>query len=168
MGGKAHRGIRYLVVVAVVLGACGGGSDQAGGTTQATSAPTEAPPTVPANGPSLGDECQRLADFMLGIAEIFAGDSSAIEQLFATVSPNLPGELADEVETIRSAILQWDAALGEMAVDLSDAEAVATLTPKQLEQVDQAYSSLQLGTNDAMDAIGAYGEAECAEFVPSG
>ena len=197
MSSRARRAVGHLLVIALVVGSCGGDSDaedqssgQSGGTTgdstpvttapttQVTTAPstqvTTAPSTQVTTAPTgarpsesgSGDECQDLADFMLGIFEVFTGDTSAIDQLFATA--NIPGELGGDVEIIESAVLQWDSDLKAVGADLSDAGAVASLTPTQLEQVDEAYSALQLATVDALDTVGAYGETECAGFEPSG
>ena len=152
----------------LVLAACGGDSDPVGDSAEATIAPTEAPTTVPGNEPNLGDECLALADFALDVSEIMTGQFSGIDQVFATVSANLPGELGNEVDVIKTALLQFESATEESGVDLSDPEAVATLTPEQLGGFDEAYSAMQLATNDAFEAIAAWGVAACPELVPDG
>ncbi len=177
---RARRGIRYVVVIALVAGACGGGSDagdqlsdQTSSTTQASSQVTTAPtgvlPTALPDVPGLSSECQGLANLVLGMTQVFAGDTSAVDGLFATASENLPRELSGEVELIKGAVLQYQAALEETGIDLSDPTSFATLTPEQVEALDAAYAPLQsTAVSDAFDAVGAYGEVECAEFAPGG
>ncbi|MFQ5554102.1 MAG: hypothetical protein ACE5GC_01865 [Acidimicrobiia bacterium] len=169
-----------MIGLVLLVGACGGGSeteaqssDQASGTTEAstqgTDAPLAVPPTALPNVPGLSDECEGLANLMLGMSQVFTGDTSAAGQLFAAASQNLPGALTSEIDLIEDAVLQYQAALEEIGVDLSDPTSFATLTPEQAEQMNAAFGPLQSSSvSDAFDAVSAYVAVECAEFVPGG
>ena len=177
MSKTGHRVITCMVALVMVLQACGGDSGVDGdtssqtiGTTQAGSQVTSAVlPTALPNVPGISEECQGIANLMLGIAQIFTGNMSAIEQLFAAASQDLPSALASEIDLIKGAALQYQAALEEAGLDLSNPTALASLTPEQIEQLDAAFEPLQSpAVSDAFDAVGEYGEVECADFVPGG
>lgn len=165
-----------VLAVVLVLAACGGGDDGGGDgddgantpvTTEraqnddATIVPTSIPDIL-----GLSDECEGLANVMLGVIQAFAGAVEGTDTLFTAGIDSLPSELEGDIAVLRRAVTEFAAAMDEMGVNpFTDPNAFAEMTPEQIEQFEQA---TQLFDNDEVDqafeSIEEYGERECNEF----
>ena len=89
-----HRAAIVGVALTLVLAACGGGDNDAGDGDDGDGANTPAPTQQPADNDAtivptsipdifgLSDECEGLANVMLGVVQAFAGAVEGTDQLF--------------------------------------------------------------------------------------
>ena len=171
-----HR-VAVAVAMVLVIAACGGGDDDADGagdeggntptTTQrardndATVVPTSIPDIL-----GLSDECEGLANVMLGVIQAFAGAVEGTDTLFAAGIDSLPSELEDDIAVLRSAVTEFAAAMDEIGVNpFTDPNAFAEMTPEQIEQFEKLTGLFDSDEVDqAFENIEEYGERECNEF----
>lgn len=116
--------------------------------------------------PGLSGECEALAGFFLGIAQLIFGDVGAGSSLLDSSKSELPGSLQDDVDVVAEAADAYRAVFQELEVDFSDPASLANLTPAQLEQMDQASEGLSAPeVEEALDNIEAYGLDACDNFT---
>lgn len=165
------------LAMVLVLTACGGGDDGAnGGGDEGTNTPgtteraqdndaTIVPTSIP-DILGLSDECEGLANVMLGVIQAFAGAVEGTDTLFAAGIDSLPGELEGDIAVLRRAVTEFAAAMDEMGVNpFTDPNAFAEMTPEQIEQFEQVTALFDSDEVDqAFENIEEYGERECNEF----
>ena len=139
-------------------GGDGGGGD--GGDDDGT-----IPNTAIGDIPGVSDECEALANLVLGFSQLVVGGDAS--QILAAAQSGLPSSLDDEIAIIMEAADQYADALG--GIDLTDPNAFATLSPEELAQLEEASQAIDTDAfNNAFEAVSTYAEAECAQFVPGG
>ena len=168
-----HR-VRLIVVIAVlglVFAACGDSglpSDEPTSTTGAglLGGSDDTIPVTVADVLGLSDECEAIANLFLAMVSVFSGGNPAAS---LSAIDGLPGNLQDDAEVMINAFNAYSEGLQNLGVDLSDPTSLASLTEAQQAEF-QALSEL-VDTeefNQASENLGAYGEAECADFDPLG
>lgn len=156
---KQKRGWVGVVVLAVIISACGGGDGSNAPTTSSGSGP------VLPNLAGLSDECASLANLMAGIVQVFGGSTENVDQLFAAADSGLPPGIQADVDIVKDVTQEFITATGGEGVDFGD---LANSTPEELAQLEQAMAILdQDEVNGAFDRIAEYGQQACAEFVES-
>ena len=116
--------------------------------------------------PGLSDECEALAGFFLGIAQLIIGDVGDGSSLLDSSKSELPGSLQDDVDVVAEAADAYRAVFEELGVDFSDPASLANLTPAQLEQMNQASEGMSAPeVEEALDNIEAYGLDACDNFI---
>jgi len=165
------------LAMVLVLAACGGADEGADGSgddgantpgtaeraqdNDATIVPTSIPDIL-----GLSDECEGLANVMLGVIQAFGGALEGTDNLFAAGIDSLPGELGGDIAVLRRAVTEFAAAMDEMGVNpFTDPNAFAQMSPEQIAQFEQV---TEVFDNDEVDQafenIEEYGERECNEF----
>ena len=178
MNNNVRRIATVAVALLLVLAACGGDDEGVGGggdgdgnntptvtersgNGDATIVPTSFPDVF-----GLSDECEGLANVMLGVIQAFAGALEGTDQLFAAGTESLPSELEGDIAVLRRAVTEFAAAMDEIGVNpFTDPNAFATMTPEQMEQFEQVTELFDNPEVDqAFESIEEYGERECNEF----
>jgi hypothetical protein len=185
--GIAMPHVAILVVLALTLLGCGGSdSDSDTGTpttvTATTTAPTASADTTttsqrPAttsgsNGDASFANCPELLtwtnDFVAANQAAFAGgtDPTGFEytaEYFQEFASRAPDEIRDDMQVITDAFSGFFDALAELDVDFTDPSSMASLTPAQIQQLEDAAE--MMGTDavdEAGDNINAFFERECS------
>lgn len=179
------RFLAFLACLSLIVAACGdsggtttnGGSD--GGQTQATSGEgngdgngdgTVTLGTLVDDVPGLSSECVALANVFGSLSQVglaFGGqadfDVDEVQAQFEDARRGLPDDLQDDIDVLAEAIIGYFEFLAGLDVDLDDPQAIASLTPADLEQLTEAAALFDSeAVQQAGDNLSAYGEAECA------
>jgi hypothetical protein len=185
------RHVAILVVLALTLLGCGGSdsdsdSDSDTGTPTTVTATTTAPagngdttttsqPTTTTSGSS-GDaslaNCPELMtwtnDFVAANQAAFMGgtDPTGFEytaEYFQEFADRAPDEIRADMQVIASAFGDFFGALAELDVDFSDPSALASLTPAQIQQLEDAAGMMDTdAVGEAGENINAFFERECS------
>ena len=136
-----------------------------GGDSETANTAVTLPDSIP-DLPGLSGECEALAGFFLGIAQLIIGDVDDGSSLLDSSKSELPGSLQDDVDVVAEAADAYRAVFQELGVDFSDPASLANLTPAQLEQMNQAAEGLSSPeVEGALDNIEAYGLDACDNFT---
>ena len=119
--------------------------------------------TIPAtigDIPGIDDECEAIANVFLAMASVLSGQSVDMSAFDA-----LPSSLEADAQVVVEAFDDYADGLAELGIDLNDPEALANLSPSQLEGFNQLAEQVDSDAlNAAMDNLSAYGEAQCGQL----
>jgi hypothetical protein len=172
--------LRFLAIIAVfalVAAGCGDSGSSPFDTATAATSPSglgdeggglfssdETIPVTVGNVPGLSDECEALLNVFLGIGSAFLGGYSgpSLDAL-----SGLPGDLRNDAATLIDALQAYSDGLAELGIDMNDPNSFATLTEAQQQAFAELGEEIDSDEfNAAADRLSAYGEAQCADFVP--
>lgn len=154
----ARRAVRlfalFLLCLALVaIAGCGGGDDEAGEETVAT---TEADTAGLAS-----DECLELLGIGAALSEAFTGGSEANAEetsaLFAELVDEAPDEIKADIETVAAGYAQYVDALRDL-----DLQAGKAPSAEQLQEIQAAIAAIdQPELQAAAERLSAWAEANC-------
>lgn len=158
---KGVRRVTYVfVVLALVAAGCGGADEADDG--RVTTTEGFGTPTTVGNIPGMSAECESLTNLSIAMTSIFTGTPEEVDRLLAGVD-NVPGELADDVAVLQTAIRGLAQAWAEVGVNpLSDPTALSEMSDADRERIEGVMEQFSDdATNDAFDRIGEYAVDAC-------
>lgn len=177
------RHLAILVVLALTLLGCGGSDSDTdtpttapvtttgSGDTTTTSPAATATSTSGSNGGVILANCPELMtwtnDFVMASQAAFGGTSPTgfeyTAEYFQEFADRAPAEIRDDMQVIADAFGGFFDALAELDVDFGDPAALATLTPAQIEQLEDAAGMMDSdAVGQAGDNINSFFERECS------
>lgn len=160
-----------VLVLTLIAAACG--TDPVDDTTKGeggggNGGTTNAVPTLPGSIPDLpglSNECEALAGFFLGVAQLNLGDVANGSSLLDSSTSDMPGSLQDDVDLVAAAASAYGLVFEQLGIDLNDPQSLANTTQEQQDQLNQAAEGMSAPeVEQALDNILAYGVAECDNF----
>lgn len=143
MTGKWVRSCVLLLVVALLAPACGGGSDSEDESTPSARA-TEAEESPQARAIADAD-CLEYANSFAGFSPdpnqpLSSSSFTKIADFMESVADNVPNEVSDDFRTLGNAYRNFAEGAGDL--DLSNPSAIASITPEQLQRMEESLKKL--------------------------
>ncbi len=160
-----HRTRRFssaLVVLFLIVASCGGGDEaDAGGGNSSDFGPAS---TV-GNVAGMSSECESLTNLSIAMTSMFTGSPEEVDRLLEGVT-DVPGDLADEVDLLQTAIRSLALAWSEIGENpLTNPAVLTEMSDADRERIEEVMDEFSDdATNDAFDRIGEYAVTECIAF----